>query len=133
MRRLLHIGSRCLLLRPLHLEARALCLKVRSLYLEQRAWHLHWHLQSVHVWWLEELVRLREVKPNVASGGLSMEWHLPLAILLHLLDLVFNNNGLVDHVLEVYVIRVEQLELNIIIQEHVTFLFITADVVRGTS
>jgi hypothetical protein len=94
---------------------------------------LHWHLQSVHVWWLEELVRLREVRPNVASGGLSMEWHLPLAILLHLLDLVFNNNGLVDHVLEVYVIRVEQLELNIIIQEHVTFLFITADVVRGAS
>jgi hypothetical protein len=94
---------------------------------------LHWHLQSVHVWWLEELVRLREVRPNVASGGLSMEWHLPLTILLHLLDLVFNNNGLVDHVLEVYVIRVEQLELNIIIQEHVTFLFITADVVRGAS
>jgi hypothetical protein len=49
------------------------------------------------------------VRPNVASGGLSMEWHLPLAILLLLLllDLVFNNNGLVDHVLEVCVVRVE--------------------------
>jgi hypothetical protein len=63
-----------------------------------------------------------------------MEWHLPLAILLHLLDLVFNNNDLVDHVLEVCVVCVEQLELNIIIQsiqEHVMFLFISADVVRG--
>jgi hypothetical protein len=30
-----------------------------------------------------------------------MEWHLPLAILLHFHELVFNNNGLVDHVLEV--------------------------------
>jgi hypothetical protein len=44
-----------------------------------------------------------------------MERHLPLAILLHLLDLVFNNNGLVDHVLEICVVCVEQLELNIII------------------
>jgi hypothetical protein len=53
--------------------------------------------------------------PNVSFGGLSMEWHLPLAILLHFLDFVFNNNGLVDHALEVYVVCVEQLELNIII------------------
>jgi hypothetical protein len=65
-----------------------------------------------------------------------MEGHLPLAILLHLLDLVFNNNGLVDHVLEVYIVCVGQLELNIIIQsiqEHVLFLFISVDVVRGMS
>jgi hypothetical protein len=65
-----------------------------------------------------------------------MEWHLPLAILLHLLDLVFNNNGLIDHVLEVCVVRVEQLELNIIIQsiqEHLLFLFVGVDVARGIS
>jgi hypothetical protein len=72
------------------------------------------------------------VGPNVAPRGLSMEWHLPLAILLHLLDLVFNNNGLVDHVLEIFVVCVEQLKLNII-QEHVLFLFISVDVVRGIS
>jgi hypothetical protein len=79
---------------------------------------------------------LREVGPNVAPRGLSMERHLPLVILLHLLDLVFNNNGLVDHVLEVCVVYVEQLELNIIIQpiqEHVMFLFISVDVIRGIS
>jgi hypothetical protein len=40
---LLHIGSRCLLLRPLHLEARVLCWKVWSLYLELRVRQLHWH------------------------------------------------------------------------------------------
>jgi hypothetical protein len=65
-----------------------------------------------------------------------MEWHLPLSILLHLLDLVFNNNGLIDHVLQVCEVRVEQLELNIIlqsIQEHVLFLFISVDVIRGIS
>jgi hypothetical protein len=133
---LLCIGSRCLLLRPLHLEARALCLKVQSLYLELRARHWHWYLRLIHLWWFEELVRLREARPNVAFGGLSMELHLPLAILLRLLDLVFNNNGLVDHVLEVCIVRVEQLELNIVIQsiqEHVLFLFISVDVVRGVT
>jgi hypothetical protein len=77
---------------------------------------LYWHLWPVHLQWLEELVRLREAGPNVAFGGLSMEWRLSLAILLHFLDLVFNNNGLVDNVLEVYVVCVEQLELNVIIQ-----------------
>jgi hypothetical protein len=51
---------------------------------------LHWHLRPVHLWWLEELVRLREVRPNVG-----------------LLDLVFNNSDLIDHVLEVYVVCVE--------------------------
>jgi hypothetical protein len=45
-----------------------------------------------------------------------MEWHLPFAILLHFLEFVFNNNGHVDHVLEIGVVGVEQLELNIIIQ-----------------
>jgi hypothetical protein len=50
-----------------------------------------------------------------------MEWRCPLAILLHLLDLVPNHNGLIDHVLEIGVIGVEQLELNITIQEHVLF------------
>jgi hypothetical protein len=98
--------------------------------------HLHWHLRPVRLWLLEKLVRLREVRPNVASGGLSMELHFPLAILIHLLDLVFNNNSFVDHVLEVCIVRVEQLELNIIIQsiqDYVMFLLISVDVVTCLS
>jgi hypothetical protein len=96
--------------------------------------HLHRHLRAIHLRWLEKLVRLQEARPNIASRGLSREWHLPLAILLHLSDLVFNSNGLVDHVLEVDVISVQQLELNVIIQpvqEHVLLLLICVDVVRG--
>jgi hypothetical protein len=57
-RRLLHIGSSCLMLRPLYLEAQAWCLKVRPLHQKLRARHLHWYLWPVHLWWLEELVRL---------------------------------------------------------------------------
>jgi hypothetical protein len=65
-----------------------------------------------------------------------MEWHLPFAILLHFLEFAFNNNGLVDHVLEIDVVGVEQLELNIIIQslqEHVLVLFISVDAFDGIS
>jgi hypothetical protein len=61
------------MMRPLYLEAQVQCLKVWSLHQKLRAWHLHCHLWSVHLWWFEELVRLREARPNVASGGLSKE------------------------------------------------------------
>jgi hypothetical protein len=95
---------------------------------------LHWHLRATHLWWLKKLVRLREARANIGSRGLSREWRLPLAILLHFSDLVFNNNGLVDHMLEVGVVGVKQLKLNVIIQpvqEHILFLLIRVDVVRG--
>jgi hypothetical protein len=131
---LLPVGLRWLLLRPLHLEVQTLGLKVRSLRRKLRARHLYWHWWPVHLEWLEKLVRLREARPNITPRRLSKEWHFPLAILLHFPDLIFNDNGLVDHVLEVGVVGVEQLELNVIIQsiqEHVLFLLIRVDVVRG--
>jgi hypothetical protein len=96
--------------------------------------HLYWHRGPVHLEWLEKLVRLREARPNITPRGLSREWHFPLAILLHFSDLIFNDNGLVDHVLEVGVVGVEQLELNVIIQptqEHILLLLVCVDVVRG--
>jgi hypothetical protein len=59
-----------------------------------------------------------------------------LAILLHFLDLVLDHNGIINHVLEIDVIGVEQLELNVIIQpiqEHIMLLLIRVDVVWGVS
>jgi hypothetical protein len=76
------------------------------------------------------------VRPNIASRGLPREWHLPFAILLHFLEFTFNNNGLVDHVLEISAVNVEKLELKITIQsfqEHVLLLFISVDVFGGIS
>jgi hypothetical protein len=131
---LLPVGSRWMLLRPLCLEARTLGLKIRPLCRKLRARHLHWHQRPVHLEWLVELVRLREARPNIAPRGLSREWHFPLAILLHFLYLILNDNGLVDHVLEVDVVGVEQLELNVITQptqEHVLLLLICVDIIRG--
>jgi hypothetical protein len=123
--------SRWLLLRSLRLEARTLGLKVWPLRQKLRAGHLYWHWRPVHLELLEKLVRLREARPNITPRGLSREWHFPLAILLYFSDLVFDDNGLVDLVLEV---DVEKLELNVIIQptqEHVLLLLICVDVVRG--
>jgi hypothetical protein len=134
VRWLLPVGSRWLLLRPLHLEARTFGLKVRSLRRNLRARHLYYHRWLIHLEWLEKLVRLHEARPNITSRGLSKEWHFPLAILLHFPDLISNDNGLVDYVLEVGVVGVEQLELNVIIQsiqEHILFLLIRVDVVKG--
>jgi hypothetical protein len=65
------IGSSAVV--SLHLRVGSLYLKLRPLHLKLRALQIRWHLWSVHLWWLEELVRLREVRPNVASRGLSME------------------------------------------------------------
>jgi hypothetical protein len=59
----------------------------------------------------------------------SSFWHTS-----HFLEFTFNNNGLVDHVLEIGVVGIEQLELNIIIQsfqERVLLLFISVDVFGG--
>jgi hypothetical protein len=132
---LLPVGSRWWLLRPLRLEAWTLGLNVRPLCRKLRARHLHWHRRPVHLEWLVKLVTLREARPNITPGGLSKECYFPLAIFLHFSDLVFNDNGLVDHVLEVGVVGVEHLELNVIIQptqEHVLLLLIYVDVIRGT-
>ena len=133
-RRLLYVGSRWLLLRPLRLEVRTLGLKIWPLHRQLRAGHLHWHWRPGHREWLEKLVRLRKARPNITPRRLPREWHFPLAIFFHLSELVLNNDGLVDQVLEISVVGVEQLELNVIIQsvqEHVLLLLVGADVVGG--
>jgi hypothetical protein len=47
------------------------------------------------------------VRPNITARALFGEGHFPLAILLHFLYLIFNDNGLVDHMLEVGVVGVK--------------------------
>jgi hypothetical protein len=88
---------------PLHLE---LWLRKQIL----GALHLQWHMRLVHLWESKELARLRGVGPNIASRRLSIKWRFSLAILLHFLGLVPNNNGFSNNVLEISVIGVGQLE-----------------------
>jgi hypothetical protein len=56
---------------------------------------------------MEEWGRLRVAGPIVASRRLFGERWLPAATLLDFLDLIFNHNGLIDHVLKIDVIGVE--------------------------
>jgi hypothetical protein len=46
-------------------------------------------------------------------GRPSLKWQFLLAILLHLLDLVLDNDSLIDHPLKILVVSVEKLELNL--------------------
>jgi hypothetical protein len=133
--RQLHILPISLLWWSLHKNIQLLHLKLhmRSIHLRGTL-HLQWHMRSIHLWGTEELVMLRKAGPNIASGGLPRKWWLLLAILLHFLDFVLNHNGFVNHVLELSVIHVVQLELNIIIQpiqEHVLLLLIRVDFIWG--
>jgi hypothetical protein len=68
--------------------------------------------------------------PNVAFRGCPWNGIFLLLSVSISLSFFFNNNGLVDYVLEVCV---EQLELNVTILEHVLFLLIGVDVFRGIS
>jgi hypothetical protein len=56
-----------------------------------------------------------------------------LVIVLHLFDLVFDNDSLVDHLLEILIVSIEKLELNLIIepiQEGILLLFIRINLIR---
>jgi hypothetical protein len=132
----LHILPVQLLWGSLHRNTWHLHLELWSGKLVLGALHLQWHLWPVHIRESKELARLREAGPNIASRKLPMEWWFLLAILLYFLDLILNHKGLIDHVLEIGVISVEQLESNVIIQpiqEHVLLLLIYIDVIRGVS
>jgi hypothetical protein len=62
-----------------------------------------------------------------------LKWHFPLAILLHLFKLVLHNDSLVDHPLKIFIVSVEKLKLNLIvesIQECILFFLIGVYIVR---
>jgi hypothetical protein len=57
----------------------------------------------------------------------------PLSILLHLFDLVFDNDSLVDHPLEILVVGIVKLKLNLTvesIQEGILCLCININIIR---
>jgi hypothetical protein len=63
---------------------------------------------------------------------LVWETHLALVILLHFLRLILNDYGLVNQMLKIWVVDVEQLKLDLVLETHekrVLFLQVGADVV----
>jgi hypothetical protein len=60
--------------------------------------------------------------------------HLGLAILPHLFQLLLDHDGLINQMLEVWVVGVEQLKLDVIIEtleKHVLLLLICVDIISG--
>jgi hypothetical protein len=71
---------------------------------------------------------------SVSFIMLAWKTHLMLAILLHLLQLVLNDDGLVNQMLKIRVVSVKQLKLDLIIEtleKHVLLLLIGVDVASG--
>jgi hypothetical protein len=102
------------------------------LVLELRVWNLH--RGTVQEWGSTKLTRLREAGLSVAFGMLAWKTHHALAILLHFLYLILDDDGLVSHMLKIWVVGVEQLELDLILEtleKHVLLLLIGVDIVGG--
>jgi hypothetical protein len=79
--------------------------------------------------------KLRAVAmPSVASEMLAQKNHLVFAILLHLVQLILGDDGLVNQMLKIWVISVEKLKLDLIIEileKHILLLLVGVDVING--
>jgi hypothetical protein len=67
---------------------------------------------------------------------LAQKTHLGLAILLRFLQLILNDDGHVNQILKIWVVCVEQLKLDLILetlQECVLLLLIGVDIISGIS
>jgi hypothetical protein len=67
---------------------------------------------------------------------LAQKTHLGLAILLRFLQLILNDDGHVNQILKIWVVSVEQLKLDLILetlQECVLLLLIGVDIIGGIS
>jgi hypothetical protein len=64
----------------------------------------------------DKLTGLREMGLGVASGMLAQKTHLTLAILLHFLQLILNDDGLVNRMLKIWIVGAEQLKLDLVLE-----------------
>jgi hypothetical protein len=106
MPRLPHNWTNYLLLEREHGISGALCLKVGTLHrklgtlvLELRMWDLHRCTTLERV--SDKLTGLQKVEPSVGSRMLARKTHLAVAILLHLFQLILNDDSLVNQMLKI--------------------------------
>jgi hypothetical protein len=122
--RLLHNWTSCLLLWMEHWISGMLHLKVgmRDLY-----------RCMTREWDSDKLTGLQKAGPSVASGMQAEKHHLAFAILLHLFHLILDDDGLVNQMLKIWVVSVEQLKLDLVIEtlQKCILLLIGADVIGG--
>jgi hypothetical protein len=71
---------------------------------------------------------------GVASKMLDQKTHLTIPILLHFLQLILNDDGLVNQMLKIWVVSVEQLKLDLVLEtleKCALLLLIGVDVIGG--
>jgi hypothetical protein len=92
------------------------------------------HQCTAQKWGSDKLTGLQKAGPIVASRMLARKHHLAFAILLHLLYLILDDDRLVNQMLEIWVVSVEQLKLDLIIEtleKCILLLLIGVDVIDG--
>jgi hypothetical protein len=85
-------------------------------------------------WGSDKLTGLQKAGPRVASGMLAQKGHLAFAILFHFFHLILDDNGLVNQMFKIWVVGVEQLKLDLVIENHakrIVLLLIGAEVIDG--
>jgi hypothetical protein len=74
---------------------------------------------------------MRQVRSYVAFYRLTLERQYSIDIVFYL-DFVLDNDSLVDYPLEIFIVSVEKLELNLVIEsilECIIFLLISVDII----
>jgi hypothetical protein len=80
----------------------------------------------------EKLTGQPKAGPSVAFGVLAWEHLIVFSILLHLFQLALNGNGLVNQMLKIWVVGVEQLKLDLVIEtleERILLLLVGVDII----
>jgi hypothetical protein len=83
-------------------------------------------------WGSDKLTGLRKAGSSVAFEMLAQKHHLAFAIFLHLFQLIFHDDGIVNHMLELWVVCVDHLKLDLIIEtlkKYILLLLIGDDVI----
>jgi hypothetical protein len=100
-------ASGCLLLGMRHWKFKTLHRELGMLIL--KLWARDLHRCTAPKRGSDKLNGLQKAGPSVASEMLVRKHHLAFAIFLHLFQLIFDDDGLVNQMLEIWVVYVEQL------------------------
>jgi hypothetical protein len=118
--------------RMMYLKVGMLHRELGMLVLKLQAWDLH--RCTTRERGSDKLTGMQKVGPSVASRMLVRKPHLTFAVLLHLFQLVLDDDGIVNQMLKIWVVCGEQLELDLVIEfleKCILLLFISVDVVGG--
>jgi hypothetical protein len=116
-----------------------ICLEVGTLHqkltmLVLKLWMRNLHQCKTQERGSNKLTGLQKARASVASRVLVQKTHLALSNLLHLFQLILDDNVLVNQLIKIWVVGVEQLKLDLIletIEKHILLLIIGADIIGG--